>query len=179
MLVESKPWPSMPALDLEIHAPRLVTEQEIRVVGVSFGAEGDSLVIDALLCGAPRILFNVASMPLAAVSKESDGHPIVYGVNGMLSDGGIDEILTLPGLPDGPMALYRAGLVLGGDFRVQAQTHRVVDGIVYFSLHCRTQQGTLTDYAVASITVDLLRSRADGTLDIDILATSDAPPAKR
>ncbi|OQM77715.1 hypothetical protein B0E55_06374 [Rhodococcus sp. 66b] len=116
MLVESKPWPSLPALDLEIHAPRLVTGQEIRVVetvirstplvGVSFGAEGDSLVIDALLCGAPRILFNVASMPLAVVSKESDGHPIVYGVDGMLPDGGIDEIPLLPGLPEGPMALY-------------------------------------------------------------------------
>ncbi|GAA3145706.1 hypothetical protein GCM10020255_024830 [Rhodococcus baikonurensis] len=76
------------------------------------------------------------------------------------------------------MALYRAGLVLGGDFRVQAQAYRVVGGIVYFSLHCRTEQGTFMDYDVASITVDLLRSRADGTCDIDILAASGAPSAE-
>lgn len=173
MLVESKPWPSMPALDLEVHAPRMVTGQEIRVIGVSFGAEGDSLVIDALLCGAPRILFNVASMPLAVVSKESDGHPIVYGVDGMLPDGGIEEIPLLPGLPDGPMTLYRAGLVLGGDFRVQAQAYRVVDGFVYFSLHCRTEDGALVDYAVASVAVDLIRRRPDGALDIDVVDTTD------
>ncbi len=33
------------------------------VDGQIFGSEGDSPVIDALLCGAPRILFNVASIP--------------------------------------------------------------------------------------------------------------------
>lgn len=173
MLVQSQPWPSMPALDLEIRAPRLVTGQEIRVVGGAFELRGDSLVFDVLLRGTPGISYETATLPLTIVSARADGHPIVYGVDGMLPDGGIDEIPLLPGLPDGPMSLYRAGLVLGGDFRVQAQTHRVVDGIVYFSLHCRTEDGALVDYDVASVAVDLISRRPDGALDIDVVDTTD------
>ncbi len=178
MLVESKPWPSMPWGEVMVWAPRLVTGQEIRVIGISFSSKDDSLLLNVLLKGTPGILYSVASMPLAVVSKESDGHPIVYGVDGMLPDGGIEEIPLLPALPDGPMTLYRAGLVLGGDFRVQAQTHRVVDGIVYFSLQCRTENGTLVDYDVASVAVDLIRRRPDGALDIDVVDTTDALTAK-
>lgn len=82
------------------------------------------------------------------------------------------------GFPKGRWRCTRAGLVLGADFRVQAQAYRVVGGIVYISLHCRTEQGTFMDYDVASIAVDLLRSRADGKFDIDILAASGAPSAE-
>ncbi len=173
MLVQSTPWPSMPWGEVMVWAPRLITGQEIRVIGTAFASRDDSLLIDVLLRGNPGISYDLATLPLAAVSKESDGHPILYGVDGMLPDGGIEEIPLLPGLPDGPMSLYRAGLVLGGDFRVQAQAYRVVDGIVYFSLHCRTEDGALVDYDVASVAVDLIRRRPDGALDIDVVDTTD------
>ncbi len=77
------------------------------------------------------------------------------------------------------MTLDRAGLVLGGDLRVQAQTHRVVDRIVYFSLHCRTDHGALVDYDVASNAVDLIRHRPDSALDIDVVDTTDAGGARK